>query len=293
MTIAKGVRERLHIWRERRETRWLLKRCAAVSHVVVRLNDADLASRSIVVKGPLDSPDTLARCLRCGLFVNIAEPHGVRIVGDAAVPLAAVPLVVRGTHGRRVALLRVLAAERFGRGLVLAFAAVGAFSLGSHAPQVLDWLHRTSQTLAKVSVDLGIDVTGKSLLHSIEKLLTLSNGAYNTVGFALLTYGLVQVAEGIGLWGAKRWGEYLAASATTLFIPLEIYEINSHPTLLKWLALSINCFVVVYLIFRGRLFGVRGGHDGYLQEVREATLLADELRRLGRTPDELSSHEIM
>jgi len=276
--------------RSKREQRWLLRRCAKVGHIVAHLDDQQLSVRLSAMTA---TGNPLLRCLRCCEFVNPSAQALVHVVAQNSIALSNVPLVVRGTHGRRVALLRVLAAERFGRGLVLAFAAVGAFSLGSRAPQVLAWLHRTSETLAKVSVDLGIDVSGKGVLHSIEKLLSLSNGAYNTVGAVLLGYGLVQVAEGIGLWGANRWGEYLAASATTLFIPLEVYEINSHPTALKWLALSINIVVVVYLVYRGRLFGARGGHAGYLVEVRDATLIADELRALGRSPEEHSAHLIV
>lgn len=290
MGLAGNVRGRVATFRERREAGWLLRRCAAVGHVVACVEDPGLAAR---LQATSSAGTALLRCLRCGDFVDLSGPSRVHHVGAGqTLPLSEVPLIVRGTHGRRVALLRVLAAERFARGLVLAFAAAGAFSLGNHAPEVLAWLHRTSQTLAKVSVDLGIDVSGKSLLHSIERLLSMSNGAYNAVGAALLVYGVVQMLEGVGLWGAKRWGEYLAASATTLFIPLEVYEINSHPTTLKWLALSINIVVVVYLVLRGRLFGVRGGHDGYLVEVRDATLLADELRALGRDPAEHSSHFI-
>ena len=290
MTLNQRLAAGLAALRERRENRWLLRRCGAAGHVVASVDDAALSAR---LTASATGGGSLQCCLRCGCFIDASGVGRVTLIGaDAPVPLTAVPLVVRGTHGRRVALLRVLAAERFGRGLVLAFAAAGAFSLGSHAPQVLAWLHRTSQTLAKVSLDLGIDVSGKSLLHSIERLLSMSNGAYNAVGAALLAYGLVQMLEGVGLWGAKRWGEYLAACATTLFIPLEVYEINSHPTVLKWLALTVNVFVVGYLIVRGRLFGARGGHAGYLREVRDATLLADELRALGRDPAAHSSHSI-
>lgn len=289
MNLRQQVNSRVYALRARRENRWLLRRCAKGGHVTTLIDDVDVSAR---LTASTSAGEPLLRCLRCGDFTTPDPSAEGGFSAATPVPLSEIPLVVRGIHGRRVALLRVLAVERFGRGLVLAFAAVGAFSLGSRAPQVLAWLHRTSETLAKVSADLGIDVSGRSLLHSIERLLSMSNGAYNAVGAALLGYGLVQVLEGVGLWGAHRWGEYLAASATTLFIPLEIYEINAHPTVLKWMALCVNLFVVAYLVYRGRLFGARGGHAGYLVEVRDATLIADELRSLGRSPEEHSSHVI-
>lgn len=280
----------LHDFIARRDERWLLRRCAAIGHVVARIDDADIAD----VTTAMGSDGTeLRRCLRCATFVELIQPNTF-IVGDGhPVPLSDVPLVVRGTHGRKVALLRVLAAERFGRGVILAVAALGAFTINSHADQILAGLHALSDKINRVSADLGIDFGTKTSLHSIEKLVTLSHGTYVLVGFGLLLYGTVQILEGIGLWRAQRWGEYLAASATTLFIPLEVYEIHAHPTTLKWLALAVNITVVAYLIHRGRLFGFRGGHDGYLREVRDATLLADLLRAHNRDVALLSSHSLL
>ena len=51
---------------------------------------------------------------------------------------------------------------------------------------------------------------------------------------------LRQVVEGVGLWVLKRWGEYVAVVGTTLFIPLEIYELTDQISWLKIVALAIN-----------------------------------------------------
>lgn len=102
-------------------------------------------------------------------------------------------------------------------------------------------------------------------------------------GVGLLAYGVLQVIEGVGLWGGWRWAEYLAVVATSAFIPLEIYELVNEPTALKLSALVVNVVVVIYLVWKGRLFGVRGGHEAFLAELRDSTLPADVLRSLGRT----------
>ena len=99
--------------------------------------------------------------------------------------------------------------------------------------------------------------------------------------------------EGVGLWGGWLWAEYLAAVATSAFIPIEVYELSEHATVLKAGALLVNIAAVGYLVFKGRLFGVRGGHPAYLAEVRDGTLLAEELHALGRPTDVLTSHHLI
>jgi hypothetical protein len=50
---------------------------------------------------------------------------------------------------------------------------------------------------------------------------------------------------------------------------------------------------VVYLVYKGRLFGIRGGHRAYLAEVRDGTLLAEELRLLERPTEVLTGHALV
>jgi len=51
--------------------------------------------------------------------------------------------------------------------------------------------------------------------------------------------------------------------------------------------------IVIHLLHKGRLFGIRGGHAAFLDEVRGSTLPADLLRSLGRSPQALSSSRIV
>ena len=55
----------------------------------------------------------------------------------------------------------------------------------------------------------------------------------------------------------------------------------------------MNVLVVVYLVHSGRLFGLRGGHEAYLEEVRDSRPCPHLLRSLGRSPAELVGHRIV
>ena len=122
-------------------------------------------------------------------------------------------------------------------------------------------------------------------VQSIERVLHAKPSTLNLIAFGILVYGLLQLAEGIGLWSLKRWGEYVAVVGTTLFIPLEIYEIVEKATWLKAAILVINIAAVLYLLFAKRLFGLRGGHRAYEQSLHEESLLEVELSAAGRRGD--------
>ena len=73
----------------------------------------------------------------------------------------------------------------------------------------------------------------------------------------------------------------------------EIYELVEKPTPLKAAALLLNVVIVVYPLYKGRLFGIRGGHEAFPGKVRDSTLPADLLRSLGRSPQELIGSRIV
>ena len=51
----------------------------------------------------------------------------------------------------------------------------------------------------------------------------------------------------MGLWLDKLWAEYLTVIATSLLIPLELYELARKPTLLKGAGIAVNIAIVAYL----------------------------------------------
>jgi uncharacterized membrane protein (DUF2068 family) len=89
--------------------------------------------------------------------------------------------------------------------------------------------------------------------------------------------------ESVGLWLGKRWGEYFAMVATSIFLPYEIYDLTVKVTWLRVGALVINLLLVLYLVWTKRLFGARGGKKAYeaslrsesVIEIEQAALVAD------------------
>ena len=65
-------------------------------------------------------------------------------------------------------------------------------------------------------------------------------------------YSLKLFVEGIGLWLEKHWAPYLTICLTSVFIPLEIYELFRRFTGPRLTVLGVNLLVVGYLGYRLR-----------------------------------------
>ena len=65
-----------------------------------------------------------------------------------------------------------------------------------------------------------------------------------------LFYSALLSTEGVGLLMEKVWAEYLTSIITASFIPIEIYALARHTTMLRVGLLLANILVVAYLMFR-------------------------------------------
>jgi len=96
------------------------------------------------------------------------------------------------------------------------------------------------------------------------------------VAIGLVAYAALQLVEGIGLFLLKRWGEYVAAVGTSVFLPLEIHELTKRVTVIRVGALVVNLAAIAYLVWTKRLFGVRGGRAAFEAERESESLLEVE-----------------
>ena len=62
-----------------------------------------------------------------------------------------------------------------------------------------------------------------------------------------LVYSLFSLVEGIGLMFRIAWAGYMAIGESAFFIPIEIFELIKHFSVLVFVILCINIFIVWYL----------------------------------------------
>ena len=140
-------------------------------------------------------------------------------------------------RSRRV--LRLIAAERIVRGVLLL--AAGVYLLF----HVNNDFGRTAERVLR-AVDLD---PRRPLFHRIIAYLHhLHASELRVAALFALGYGVLELVEGTGLWLDQLWAEYLTLIATSLLIPLELYELAHHPSALKAAGLVVNLAIVAYLV---------------------------------------------
>ncbi len=151
-------------------------------------------------------------------------------------------------RSRRV--LRLIALERIVRGLLLLAAGIYLLShVGTDFGKTADRVMRAVE----------LDPRRPLLHHIVVYLHHLHASEVRIVGIGALGYGVLELVEGTGLWLDQLWAEYLTVIATSLLVPLEVYELVRKPTLLKAIGIVVNVLIVLYLArrLRGRLAAAR------------------------------------
>jgi uncharacterized membrane protein (DUF2068 family) len=198
------------------------------------------------------------RCLRCDTWSIVPTP---------AAPARKHPpdrheieIPVRGEALRARIVLRLIAIDRVIHFLVLGTLGIAVLALEGH--QRAD---RAKVDRVSAAIENGVGggpVTSHGhvgFLHELDKVLSLRSSTLTALAIVLLAYAVLEGVEAVGLWLTKRWAEYLTFAATTILLPLEIYEIANRATVLKVIGFIINLVIVIYLLFAKRLFGLRGG----------------------------------
>jgi uncharacterized membrane protein (DUF2068 family) len=243
---------------------WNLRTCARKGHVTYAAAEPQYRAK-LEASTPLGDA---WRCLRCGTYV-LGDPHGEGPASDA-------PVLLRGKALRSAFVLRVLAIERWVRGTLLILLAAAVWRLRSTQVSLKELFERDLKSLDPFFHQIHFDVSDSSTIHSIQKVLDAKPSTLNLIAVGVLVYGLLQIAEGIGLWSLRRWGEYVAVVGTTIFVPLEVYELVEKVSWLKIVVLVVNVAAVLYLLLSKRLFGIRGGHAAYEASLHEVSVLEVE-----------------
>ena len=240
---------------------WSLLACGRSGHVTYAPDEPGPRAQ---LSAPT-SAGTAWRCLRCGAYV-VGPPR-------ASGPADAAPIVLRGRALRDTFILRFLAADRFVRGSLLVALAYGIWRFDGSRTALRQVLNSYLPAIEPLAYKFGVDLEDTSAVHLVQQAFVARHSTLELVALGVVAYGILELVEGYGLWFKKRWGEYVAVVATSLFVPLEIYEIVVVVTWLRVSALIINLFAVAYILWTKRLFGFRGGRGAFEAERRNDSLL--------------------
>ena len=118
-------------------------------------------------------------------------------------------------------LIWLIALERTFRGVLLL--AAGIYLLAKAGANFGDIANHIARRLE-------LDPQRPWIRHLIDKLGHLRKHEVQLFGVLAIGYASLEITEGVGLFYRKRWAEWLTVVATSLLVPIEVYELVRHPS---------------------------------------------------------------
>jgi uncharacterized membrane protein (DUF2068 family) len=135
-------------------------------------------------------------------------------------------------------------------GLFKLFKAVLLIVVGVGA---LKFLHKDlSATVLHWVQVLHVDPDNRFIHRFLVRIFRVTPKQLRELSAGTFLYAALFATEGTGLLLRKHWAEYFTIITTGLFIPLEIYEVAVHFTIVKLVVTVINVLIVWYLVARVR-----------------------------------------
>ena len=135
--------------------------------------------------------------------------------------------------------------------LIGLFKIVKGVSLLIIAFGLLRLLHRDVAEVTQHWIEvLRVDPDNRFIHRALMKIFNVTPKQLKELSAGTLVYAAIFLTEGTGLLLRKHWAEYMTLISTGLFIPLEIYEIHRHFTMLKLVVTVVNVLIVWYLAVR-------------------------------------------
>jgi uncharacterized membrane protein (DUF2068 family) len=136
-------------------------------------------------------------------------------------------------------LLILIAAYKGLQALLFVGVGIGAFRL----------LHKDlDDLLSQVALALRFNPESHFINFLLDKAALVNDPMLRRIGAVAFAYAALSLAEGIGLYLEKAWGELLTLGITASFLPWEIFEIFRRLTWVRVGLLIINVLVFLYLL---------------------------------------------
>jgi uncharacterized membrane protein (DUF2068 family) len=136
--------------------------------------------------------------------------------------------------------LRVVAIFEASKGVLVLLVGLGILSL----------VHHGAQNVGEEIVErFHLNLARKHPRILIFAATHLNNSSLRLLAVAALLYSIMRFIEAYGLWRTRTWAEWFAIVSGGIYLPLELYELIHHPTVVKAMVLVINAGIVAYLVY--------------------------------------------
>lgn len=145
-----------------------------------------------------------------------------------------------------MASVRAVALFEAGKGLLVVIAGLGLLAL----------VHRDAQQAAESLVrHMHLNPARHYPRIFIHAASRINDHRLHLLAAGAFAYAAVRLIEAYGLWGMRRWAEWLAILSTGLYMPVEAYELVRRVTFTRAAILLGNALILALLLYVR--FGVR------------------------------------
>ena len=132
--------------------------------------------------------------------------------------------------------------------LIAAYKLVQAALIAAVGVGALHLLHKDiDDVLAQVISGLRFNPESRFVNFVLDKASLLNDPLLRRIEVTAFCYAALSLAEGIGLYLEKAWGEFLTLAITASFLPWEVFEVIRRLTWVRVSLLVVNALVFFYL----------------------------------------------
>lgn len=133
--------------------------------------------------------------------------------------------------------------------LIAAYKAIQALLIASIGFGAMRLLHKdVGDVFEAIREALHFNPESHLINFIAEKASLLNDPLLRRIGAVAFSYAALSLAEGIGLFLEKAWGEILTLAITASFLPWEVFEVFRRLTWIRVALLIVNTLVFLYLL---------------------------------------------
>lgn len=255
--------------RRSKKRRWNLETfvCSRRGHVIPAAVVARLRPQDAGLGIDLADGRRFSRCTRCDAWVSGVPP--TEPAAETLPPLAELPVPRRGDELREALILRVISIDRAIHSVIFGLLAIVLFLVDVDFGRLTTDARTMARSLRAALAQTGQGPSSDFFVRILGKIGSVQRHAILILLITAAAYSLVEAVEAVGLWRERRWAEYLTALATAGFLPFEVHELLVRVTVFRIVALVVNVAILLWLLWRKRLFGLNEGRRGLLAERKQ------------------------
>jgi len=133
--------------------------------------------------------------------------------------------------------------------LIAAYKGVQALLIAAIGVGALRLVHKdVDDVVTQIVRALRFNPESRFIDFILDKALLLNDPLLRRIGAVAFSYAGLSLAEGIGLYLEKAWGELLTLAITASFLPWEVFEVFHRLTWIRIVLLIANTLVFLYLL---------------------------------------------